>query len=66
MQSLKQIYLHAPLFRKLPVDVFHQKQGRDVASRKQAVQHRRVVKGIPRVMLNRSSRENIFKLPFVS
>lgn len=47
MQSLKQIYLHAPLFRKLPVDVFHQKQGRGVASRKQAVQHRRVGKGIP-------------------
>lgn len=36
MQGLKQIYLHAPLFRKLMVDVFHQKQGKDMGSRKQA------------------------------
>lgn len=28
MQDLKQIYLHASLFRKLLVDVFHQKQGK--------------------------------------
>lgn len=30
IQGLKQIYPHAPVFKKLLVDVFHQKQGKDV------------------------------------